>query len=333
MKDTIFSQLDFGPITEFLNDDNITDISYSNGGNVWLKTLDKGIYMVNRPEINNALMEKLAFQCSNVMGTTFNMAHPFLDAESTELRLNFVHESIATNGIACVIRKTPAKINLTLDVTGKLENGYHTLSMIMQSIDVCDELSFEKTADETILFSMNKELPDKIPAEKNLVYKAAKLMKDTFKIDGGFKIHLTKNIPAAAGLAGGSSDCAATLIGINELCGLGLDIEKLCEIGVKLGADVPFCIRKGTMLAEGIGEILTPLTSLTGIPVLLIKPNISISTPYVYKHLKLNELDYHPDNKAVISYIKDKNIKKIIFYVFSTFFCAIFFAKKAKTPK
>lgn len=210
-----------------------------------------------------------------------------------------------------LIKKTPAKINLTLDVTGKLENGYHTLSMIMQSIDVCDELSFEKTADETILFSMNKELPDKIPAEKNLVYKAAKLMKDTFKIDGGFKIHLTKNIPAAAGLAGGSSDCAATLIGINELCGLGLDIEKLCEIGVKLGADVPFCIRKGTMLAEGIGEILTPLTSLTGIPVLLIKPNISISTPYVYKHLKLNELDYHPNNKAVISYIKDKNIKKI----------------------
>lgn len=210
-----------------------------------------------------------------------------------------------------LIKKTPAKINLTLDVTGKLENGYHTLSMIMQSIDVCDELSFEKTADETILFSMNKDLPDKIPAEKNLVYKAAKLMKDTFKIDGGFKIHLTKNIPAAAGLAGGSSDCAATLIGINELCGLGLDIEKLCEIGVKLGADVPFCTRKGTMLAEGIGEILTPLTPLTGIPVLLIKPNISISTPYVYKHLKLNELDYHPDNKAVISYIKDKNIKKI----------------------
>lgn len=210
-----------------------------------------------------------------------------------------------------LIKKTPAKINLTLDVTGKLENGYHTLSMIMQSIDVCDELSFEKTADETILFSMNKDLPDKIPAKKNLVYKAAKLMKDTFKIDGGFKIHLTKNIPAAAGLAGGSSDCAATLIGINELCGLGLDIEKLCEIGVKLGADVPFCIRKGTMLAEGIGEILTPLTPLTGIPVLLIKPNISISTPYVYKHLKLNKLDYHPDNKAVISYIKDNNIKKI----------------------
>ena len=208
-------------------------------------------------------------------------------------------------------KKAPAKINLTLDVTGKLENGYHTLSMIMQSIDVCDELSFEKTTDEQIIFTMNKELPDKIPSEKNLVYKAAKLMKDTFEIKGGFKIHLTKNIPAAAGLAGGSSDCAATLIGINELCEIGLDTEKLCEIGVKLGADVPFCIKKGTMLAEGIGEILTPLTPLQGVPVLLIKPDISISTPYVYKHLNLEELDYHPDNKAMISYIDKKSVKDI----------------------
>ena len=112
MNDAIFSQLDFGPLDEFLREDNITDISYSNGGQVWLKTLDKGVYQVNRPEINNALMEKLAFQCANVMGKTFNMAHPMLDAESAELRMNFVHESIATNGIACLIRKTPAKIRL-----------------------------------------------------------------------------------------------------------------------------------------------------------------------------------------------------------------------------
>ena len=112
MKDAIFDQLDFGPITEFLNNDDITDVSYSNGGQIWLKSLTKGIYKVERPAINNALMEKLAFQCANVMGSTFNMAHPFLDAEGAELRLNFVHESIATNGIACVIRKTPAKIRL-----------------------------------------------------------------------------------------------------------------------------------------------------------------------------------------------------------------------------
>lgn len=108
----VFSQMDFGPLTEFLEDDDVTDVSYSNSGQVWLKTLSKGIYQVERPDINNAFMEKLAFQCSNVMGRTFNMAHPFLDAESAELRMNFVHESIATNGVACLIRKTPAKIRL-----------------------------------------------------------------------------------------------------------------------------------------------------------------------------------------------------------------------------
>ena len=108
----VFSQMDFGPLSEFLEDDDVTDISYSNGGQVWLKTLSKGVYQVERPEINNPFMEKLAFQCSNVMGRTFNMAHPFLDAESAELRMNFVHDSIATNGVACLIRKTPAKIRL-----------------------------------------------------------------------------------------------------------------------------------------------------------------------------------------------------------------------------
>ena len=111
----VFSQMDFGPLTEFLNDDDVTDISYSNSGQVWLKTLSKGVYQVERPDINNAFMEKLAFQCSNVMGRTFNMAHPFLDAESAELRMNFVHDSIATNGVACLIRKTPAKIRLNKD--------------------------------------------------------------------------------------------------------------------------------------------------------------------------------------------------------------------------
>src|SRR5574344_770748 len=112
MNEAIFEQMDFGPLAEFLADDDITDISYSNNGQVWLKTLSKGVYQVERPEINNTFMEKLAFQCANVMGKTFNMAHPFLDSESAELRMNFVHESIATNGIACLIRKTPAKIRL-----------------------------------------------------------------------------------------------------------------------------------------------------------------------------------------------------------------------------
>lgn len=115
MNDAVFSQIDFGPIKEFLEDDNITDVSYTNGGQVWLKSLDKGVYKVERPEINDSLIDKLAFQCANVMGKTFNMAHPFLDAESAELRMNFVHDSIATNGVALVIRKTPAKIRLNRD--------------------------------------------------------------------------------------------------------------------------------------------------------------------------------------------------------------------------
>lgn len=112
MTDAVFSQIDFGPIKEFLEDDDITDVSYTNGGQIWLKSLTKGVFKVERPEINDALMDKLAFQCANTMGKTFNMAHPFLDAESAELRMNFVHSSIATNGIALVIRKTPAKIRL-----------------------------------------------------------------------------------------------------------------------------------------------------------------------------------------------------------------------------
>ncbi len=111
----MFSSIDFGPLDEYLKTDDITDISYSNGGQIWLKTLSRGIYRVENPNLNNAFMEKLAFQCANVMGTTFNMAHPFLDAESAELRLNFVHDSIAKNGIACVVRKTPAKIRLEKD--------------------------------------------------------------------------------------------------------------------------------------------------------------------------------------------------------------------------
>ena len=110
--DNIFEGMDFGPLNEYLANDDVTDISYSNNGQVWLKTLSKGIYRVENPEINNAFMEKLAFQCSNVMGKSFNAAHPFLDSESAELRMNFVHDSVARNGIACVIRKTPAKIRL-----------------------------------------------------------------------------------------------------------------------------------------------------------------------------------------------------------------------------
>lgn len=203
--------------------------------------------------------------------------------------------------------KAPAKINLTLDVTGKRPDGYHELCMIMQTIDLCDIVTIEWIDKEEICFSMNQELPDKIPAEKNLVWKAASLMKETYQIRGGFRIYLEKNIPAAAGLAGGSTDCAATLTGINQICKLGLDLETLCRLGVTLGADVPFCIQKGTMLSEGIGEILTPLPKLSPLWTLLIKPNLSVSTGYVYTHLNLDELSSHPDTSYMIDCITRKD--------------------------
>ncbi len=127
MRDTMFSQIDFGALGEFINNDDITDISYSNGGQIWLKTLSKGIFRIERPLINDQFIEKLAFQCANVMGKTFNMAHPLLDAEGSELRLNFIHSSVAKNGVALVIRKTPAKIRLVKEKL--LEEKYITLDI------------------------------------------------------------------------------------------------------------------------------------------------------------------------------------------------------------
>ncbi len=175
MTDAIFSQLDFGPLTEFINDDNITDVSYTNGGQVWLKTLDKGVYRVDRPDINNALLEKLAFQCANVMGKTFNMAHPFLDAESAELRLNFIHDSIATNGVACVIRKTPAKIRLKKEKL--LDEEYVTLHVhdfLLKAVEghaniiVCGETGSGKTELVKYLASHTKENEKLITIEDTL---------------------------------------------------------------------------------------------------------------------------------------------------------------------
>lgn len=201
----------------------------------------------------------------------------------------------------------PAKINLTLDVLQKLPNGYHSLEMIMQTIDVYDVLTVSITGSAKIRLHMDKELPDKIPPEKNLVYKAARCMQEKYHLSNGFDITLNKNIPAAAGLAGGSADCAATLIAINTLCDLGLSKEELCTIGVTLGADVPFCIMQGTMLAEGIGEILTPLPDLPPLWALLIKPHISVSTPYVYGEIDKQSIVERPETNAIIDAINRKD--------------------------
>lgn len=175
MHDNMFSQIDFGPLTPFLENDDVTDISYSNGGQVWLKTLSKGIYRIEQPEINNAFMEKLAFQCSNVMGKTFNMAHPLLDAESAELRLNFVHDSVAKNGIAAVLRKTPAKIRLEKDKI--IADKYITLDIhdfLMKCVEghcniiVCGETGSGKTEFVKYLASKIKENEKVITIEDTL---------------------------------------------------------------------------------------------------------------------------------------------------------------------
>ena len=175
MNDTLFAQIDFGPLREYLENDDITDISYSNGGQIWLKTLSKGIYRIENPAVSNAFMEKLAFQCANVMGKSFNMASPFLDAESTELRLNFVHDSIARNGIAVVIRKTPAKIRLEKDKI--IDDKYITLDIhdfLVKCVEghcniiVCGETGSGKTEFVKYLASKTKENEKIITVEDTL---------------------------------------------------------------------------------------------------------------------------------------------------------------------
>lgn len=185
-----------------------------------------------------------------------------------------------------------AKINLSLDVVGRLENGYHLVRMIMQTVGICDTLSFERTDGEICLTSDAGELP---LGEDNLIYKAAKLIRETCGISGGVRAHLQKRIPVAAGMAGGSTDAAATLKAMNELYGLGLSEEALCALGVKLGADVPYCIMGGTALSEGIGEVLTRLSPMPNCILLVAKPEINVSTKEVYQAFDACTIVEHPD--------------------------------------
>ena len=182
-----------------------------------------------------------------------------------------------------------AKINLGLDVLGKREDGYHEVRMIMQTIRMYDQLDMRKSVEPGIHLTTNKKY---IPVdENNLVWRAAKLMMDTCGIMEGVSIHLHKVIPVAAGMAGGSSDAAATLVGMNRLFHCGLSKEKLMELGVQIGADVPYCVLRGTALAEGIGEKLTVLPPMPDCWILIGKPGISVSTKYVYTtHSELNAI-------------------------------------------
>lgn len=194
--------------------------------------------------------------------------------------------------------KANAKINLGLDVLRRREDGYHDLRMIMQTVTLHDVLELTLTKAEGIRVRTNLGF---LPVnEDNLVYKAAALLLKEFPVSCGVFIDLKKHIPVAAGLAGGSADAAAVLTGLNRMLELGLSREELMERGVKIGADVPYCILKGTALAEGIGEKLTVLPAMPACSILLVKPPVHVSTKYVYTHLHVEELTEHPDIDAQV---------------------------------
>lgn len=203
-----------------------------------------------------------------------------------------------------------AKINLGLDVIGKREDGYHELRMIMQTINLYDKLTFSLREDSEIHLTSNlTSLPCN---DNNLIIKAVKLMTERFSLTRGVDIKLSKHIPIAAGMAGGSSDAAVTLKAMNELFELGLSLEELMELGVTLGADVPYCLMEGTALSEGIGEILTPLTAVPRCHILIVKPNTNVSTRYVYQNLKITEETIHPDITGMVEAIEQNQLSGIL---------------------
>ena len=202
-----------------------------------------------------------------------------------------------------------AKVNLGLDVVRRLENGYHEVKMIMQTVDIADTLYFTKQDGGIAVTVEGEFIKDGIvPAdENNLIYKAAKQMFEKYNLQGGVAIHLVKRIPVAAGMAGGSTDAAATYRGINALFDIGAEGKELEELAVKVGADVPYCISGGTALSEGIGEVLTTLPDAPDCVLLVAKPDISVSTKYVYENLNLPGVTNHPDIDGMVDAIKTGN--------------------------
>ncbi len=201
------------------------------------------------------------------------------------------------------------KVNLGLDVLRKREDGYHEVKMIMQTVKVFDRLTFSDIQEDKIELSSNLSF---LPVNKdNLIYRACDMIKKEYGILSGVKIHLDKHIPVAAGMAGGSTDAAAALIGMNKLFGLKISQDKLMEYGVRLGADVPYCIMRGTALSEGIGEVLTKLPPMPRCYILIAKPPISVSTKMVYENLHADRLSYHPDIDGMIDALRAGSLKGI----------------------
>ena len=208
--------------------------------------------------------------------------------------------------------KALAKINLGLDVLRRKEDGYHEVKMIMQTINLHDQIHMKKIKEDEIRIRTNLYyLPNN---ENNLAYKAAKMLKDEFHLPGGVFINLKKYIPVAAGMAGGSSDAAAVLFGMNKMYGLKLSMQELMDRGVKLGADVPYCIMRGTALAEGIGEKLTKLPAMPKCHILIAKPPINVSTKFVYENLHANDLkpEDHPPVDIQIEALQEGNLEKLV---------------------
>ncbi|MFQ9310960.1 MAG: 4-(cytidine 5'-diphospho)-2-C-methyl-D-erythritol kinase [Paraclostridium sordellii] len=206
--------------------------------------------------------------------------------------------------------KSRAKINLSIDVLGKRQDGYHIVEMIMQTIDLYDNLKITQIEEDSIKIKSNSQ---DIPLNQdNIVYKAANILKEKFNIKKGIEISIQKNIPVAAGMAGGSSNAAAVLVGLNRIWDLGLNQLELKDIALQLGADVPFCITGGSALAQGIGEELTDIKGLNeNIHILICKPNIFVSTKEVYQSLDMNEIKKRPDNQKLIDALQVNDVKYV----------------------
>ncbi len=195
-------------------------------------------------------------------------------------------------------QKAYAKVNIGLDVLRRRPDGYHELKMIMQTVDIFDDLTFEREREPGIRLRI--EGADLPADENNLVYRAAALMMEERQIKEGVAITVTKRIPIAAGMAGGSADAAAAMRGLNALFEMGYATEALRELGVRLGADIPYCITGGTMLSEGIGEVLTPLPAPPECYLVVAKPDMDVSTAFVYQNLRADSLLFHPDIDGMV---------------------------------
>lgn len=209
-----------------------------------------------------------------------------------------------------MIIRAYAKINIALDVVGKREDGYHLLRMIMQQIDLYDVIKMDKIEAGIELTCDKKYIP---VDSRNLAYKAAELFKQTYFVDGGVSISINKNIPVAAGLAGGSADAAAVLLGMNKLYGLNRPVKELMELSVSLGADIPYCINGGTALCEGIGEEITSLKPFKNHILVLAKPNFGVSTKEVYKALDISKINRHPNVEKIIKAMELEDLSSVCF--------------------